>query len=333
MSISLRKSLAFGGFLATGILVMLYARRTRPPAPAPRPDPAQACADSLSAQQAYLAREPFGGEFVFEKYPAPPAPGSPPAPLDRNSSPMTREFTTRIREELDARGVNFAGRYSLVGVGMTGWGMNYWIVDRRNGRAVEFPFHATFLDFDARSSLIIMNHPDSIRSLLRENDGGCFFLNQENVTSLRPFYFDWKNDTLALLAPRNLTPPVNTFWLDYLSGIPDTVPRPLALFIRESRRGVIQALNRVPHEGYSGFMLIKAFPGIEPADFVGVSTRNGDYGVFEGRLQFTGNASLDAPAMTLEAMTLLLRNIGRRLSLPTSTEAEVSALVSEIAKL
>jgi hypothetical protein len=332
VKLSLRKSLALGGFLTAGVLVALYARRGQPPRVAlPRADQPRECADHLSTQAAYLDREPFAEDLVFERFPVPVFSGFRPAPLDPNSSRLTREFRTRLREELNAQGVNFAGHYSLVGVGMTGWGMNYWIVDRRNGRAVEFPFHATFLDFDPRSSLIIMNHRDSIVSLLRQQkEGGCFFLNQENAASLRPFYFNWGSDTLSRLAPQDLAPPVNSFWLDYLNDLPDTIPRPLAFFVRELRKGVIQALNRIPHEGYSGFMLIEAFPGIEPTDFTGVSTRNGDYGVSAGRLQFTGNASLDAPAMTLEGLTLLLKNIGRRLVLPASTEAEVAVLIAAI---
>ena len=326
-----RKLLALGVLLAGALFLLRFLRPGFVDSAAPQVDLAQQCAESLAAQAEYLEREPHVRDHFFARYPARPSPGLRLAPLDLNSTPLAREFQTRLRQELKSRGVNFAGHYSLVGVGMTGWGMNYWIVDRRSGRAWEFPFHATFLDFDPGSSLIIMNSRDSIRSLLnQQKDGGCFYLNQEQVTDLRPFYFEWKNDTLTKLAPRDLTPPVNAFWLDYLSGIPDSTSRPIAFFVRETRKGIIGTLNRVPHEGYNGFMLIQAFPGLEPADFTGVSTLNGDYGVYEGRLQFTGNASLDAPAMTLEGMVLLLRNVATRLSLSYSTEAEVAKLVEVI---
>jgi hypothetical protein len=317
--------------LSAGILA-LYARRRRPADAVSLAGPRTECLADLAAQAAYLDRESYFRDHVFARYPASTDPTLHPAPIDINSSPLTRAFKSRLREAVDSHGVNFAGHYSLVGVGMTGWGMNYWIVDRITGRAREFPFHASFLDFDVHSTLIIMNARDSIRSLLNENRvGGCFFLNQEKVSDLRPFYFQWRNDTLSLLAPEGHAPPVNSFWLDYLSDIPEGTPSPVARFVRETRKGVIRTLNQVPPEGYTGFMLIEAFRGIEPADFTGVSTRNGDYGVLEGRLQFTGNASLDAPAMTTEGMALLLRNIARRLSLPISTDAEVVALLEQIA--
>jgi hypothetical protein len=243
---------------------------------------------------------------------------------------LTREFQTRLGPELASRGINFAGHYTLVAVGMTGWGMNYWIVDRRNGRAREFPFRAAALEVDSLSSLIIMNPKDSIRALLTQGEEAGCFLNQEKVSDLRPFYFQWKDDTLSLLAPRELTPPVNDFWLDYRSEIPEGTPPSLARFVREMRKGIIRSINRVPAEGYNGFMIVEAFPGVTAGDFTGISTLNGDYGVRDGRLEFTGNASLDAPAMTLDGMALLLRNIARRLSMPASTESEVMALIERV---
>ena len=319
--------------LAAGIFLGLYFRGPRPADTSSLVEPGTECSNDLSAQAAYLERESYSRDITFAGYPAHPTHDLRPAPLDVNSSPYAREFKTRLGGELSSRGINFAGYYSVVRVGMTGWGMNYWIVDRRTGRAHEFPFHATFLDFDAKSTLIIVNPKDSIRGLLnQENGGGCFFLNQEKVSDLKPFYLQWKNDTLSLLAPPDRTPPVNTFWIDYLSGIPDSAPSPVAFFVRETRKGVIQTLKRVPHEGYNGFMLIEAFPGLDPADFAGISTRNGDYGVHQGKLQFTGNASLDAPAMTPEGMALLLRSIALRRSLPFATEADVTALVSVISR-
>jgi hypothetical protein len=88
--------------------------------------------------------------------------------------------------------------------------------------------------------------------------------------------------------------------------------------------------------GYSGFLYIKALPGLKPSDFEGVVAKSfsgesgGEYSVQEGQLLFTGHAASDSANIPAESMATLLINISRRLSLPISTEAEVDAIMERI---
>lgn len=178
------------------------------------------CSLAILNQIDYLNKEKFFEEFTFDRYKITDGLKTIPANLDINSDRSAKEFRTMIRSELTEKGVNFAGHYSIVSVGMTGWGMNYWIVDRNNGKAYAFPYMPTFLDFKKDSNLIVMNSKDSIFSSMRatsdyrDNCGntGTMYL---SYTDARPFYFLWQNDKLILLAPKTIDPPVNQFWNGY----------------------------------------------------------------------------------------------------------------------
>src|SRR5688572_15090772 len=200
---------------------------------------ADSCANALAAQALDLERDRQAAPRAFDAYPAPLVRLAKLADLDENSSRYAQTFRTKLRQALAQTGINFAGRYSIVAVGMTGWGNNYWVVDRRNGRAWEFPYHAAALEFRAESRLIVMNPRDSIAHMLETMGGGCAYLNQQQVSDLRPFYFSWNDDSLVQITPPESPPPVNTFWVDYLSGIPENTPVPEAHFIRLVRTRVI----------------------------------------------------------------------------------------------
>ena len=176
------------------------------------------CKAELKEQADYLKEEKFSAMYTFDKYKVPVETNLKPIDLDVTSSQSAKNFRTRIREELSLKGINFAGHYSLVGVGMTGAGVHYWIVDRTNGKAYELPYrpyHSDFIDFRKDSNLIILNPKESIRKLLNEQPvPGCYFLNQDKNTDLRPFYFEWKDNALVLLDPKDITPPVSDFWND-----------------------------------------------------------------------------------------------------------------------
>lgn len=133
----------------------------------------------------------------------------PPAPLDINSNKFAKRFRTRLREDLKKQGVNFAGSYSIVTVPMTGWGKNYFIIDRKNGKAYLFPYHAVKLDFKKDSNLILMNP----KSLIMQIDS-CLPLGQQTAHDLRSFYFLWKNNQLVLIGPKDKTPPPNEMWAE-----------------------------------------------------------------------------------------------------------------------
>lgn len=292
--------------------------------------PEEKCKTELALQQEYLRNEKYSEKYQFADYPADPPKDSQLLPFDPESSRYAQEFKTKLRESLAATDINFAKHYSVVSVGMTGWGNNYWIVDRRTGRAYEFPFYAQSLGFTADSRLIIMNSKEYIENLLAESEQDCYYLNQQKISDLRPFYFEWKDDKLSLLAPQDGEPPVNRFWIDYLSGISSSTPPYVAYFIRETRAKIVGDLKRVPNEGYDGFMLSQSFPGIVPEDFLGISTRYGDYRVENGRLYFFGNAPSDAAAIDAQGMEILLRNIAKRLAISIKNQEDVKKLIEKI---
>lgn len=277
-----------------------------------------------------MEKETYSAQYSFSNYPTKHKKKFTLRGLDVNSSLYSNEFRTRLREELAKTGVNFDGRYSMVAVGMTGWGSNYWIVDRQTGHAYEFPFHAIYLDFEKESNLVIMNPKDKIEELMAV-EHGCYYYNQEKVTHLRPFYFLWDSNRLKLLAPTDIAPTVNTFWIDYASDIPDGTPEYLAHFIREAKKRIISVLLKVPQsEGYHGFDLLKVFPGLQPEDFTGVQTPYGAFKVLNSALYFEGNAPFNAAALDMKGWERLLENVGRRMKVERMTKESVEEILRRL---
>ena len=177
------------------------------------------CERKSAAQKMALANDSLASSETFTKYPAQESLSGLPAPVDIQSNRYARAFRTRLREEVAAHGVNFAGAYSLVSVGMTGWGDNWYIVDRRTGKVTLFPYYAAFLDFRKDSDLIIMNARERIEQAMADHDGpDCFFLNQQEFSSLRPVYLLWRDGRLEKIGPRDVEPLRNTFWDDCLGA-------------------------------------------------------------------------------------------------------------------
>jgi hypothetical protein len=184
-------------------------------------DTTDSCIRKVISLVHYLDTETLSRIYTFERYPVSDTITGTPAPLDIKSSRSAREFRTNIRLELEAHGVNFAGKYSLVGVGMTGWGENRWIVDRTNGKAYEFPYWAERIEFRKNSNLVIL-HPKKIFLDFLQSTGdpgeACYYPQPTHAVlfaDLRPAYLLWRNNKLTVLAPE--TPPlvVNEFWKGY----------------------------------------------------------------------------------------------------------------------
>lgn len=179
------------------------------------------CSNALSKQSQYLETEILSEKYFFEKYPVNDVFIVQPVDLDINSEKSAREFRTMLRQELQEKGVNFAGHYSIVSVGMTGWGDNYWIIDRSNGKAYIFPYISYGLDFRKDSNLIIMDSKPLIQKALAEgkyyndlcSDWG-FGAQEVPYSDLRPFYFLWEDNRLKLLGPTSIKPPISRFWDD-----------------------------------------------------------------------------------------------------------------------
>lgn len=175
------------------------------------------CADAVATQDKYLENEKLSDTFTFEKYAISNVLTTTLANLDINSNPTARMFRTMIREDLEREGVNFAGHYTIAGVGLTGWGGNYWIVDRKNGKAFTFPYMPYLLDYRKDSNLLIMNSKPIIKEALAEAyqyNGPCSDIGGQGIlySDLRPFYFLWENNQLKLLGPTHIKPDINEYW-------------------------------------------------------------------------------------------------------------------------
>lgn len=147
-----------------------------------------------------LAQE--GGAPAFEAYPVAVWRGRV-APLDHHSHPLARVYRTRIREQLRAEGVNFAGHYTLASVGCgTGCSITA-IVEARSGKAYfpdalsgwtgivgdyEIPEGEEQRMFSAKSRLL--------RAVGRPNIGG---INEERHGPSGIYYYEWTNNRLRLV--------------------------------------------------------------------------------------------------------------------------------------
>ena len=134
------------------------------------------CFSAYEKQKEYLDNETLSKEFTFDKYKSIYSEPKILKELDLNFSKTAREFRTNIGFQLGDK-VDFDGKYTIVGVGMTGWDGPTWIVDRTNGKAYEFPYqHYYFsLDYKKDSNLIIINSKEKIKEMHDEQE--CFYLN------------------------------------------------------------------------------------------------------------------------------------------------------------
>lgn len=175
------------------------------------------CLKGVQAQLKYLDGETLYNEFTFEKYKTADFITGEPKDLDINSNKFAKEFRTMIRLRMEESGVNFAGHYSIVSVGLTGSGENYYIVDRSNGKAYTFPYRPANLEFNNNSNLILMNPKHRILELIKNaksSDDYCDPRPDWDYSDIgaRPFYLLWQDNKLQLLGPTNIKPPINKFW-------------------------------------------------------------------------------------------------------------------------
>lgn len=178
------------------------------------------CLEATQKQINYLKSEKLSEQFTFDKYKATDVLTGKLADLDVKNNKYASTYRTMLRDDLDKKGLNFAGHYSIVSVGMTGMGDSYYIVDRTNGKAYPFPYWAYTLDFEKDSNLIIMDSKERILGQMRDfisYSDNCAFALARNSTLVeqKPFYFLWENNELKLLGPADIKPPINGFWEAY----------------------------------------------------------------------------------------------------------------------
>jgi len=173
------------------------------------------CTGGIQNQKIYLQNETLADSETFEKYKTTSTLSSAPADLNVNSDKFAKKFRTNINLGLKNEGVNFAGTYTVVNVGMTGSGSNYYIIDRKNGNAYLFPYFTDYLEFRKDSNLLIMNPKNEILNIIngaKDESDLCWYENQQRFSYLWPFYFLWKDNQFILLGPHDIDPPLNRFW-------------------------------------------------------------------------------------------------------------------------
>ncbi|MDO8659273.1 MAG: hypothetical protein Q7K54_01600 [Candidatus Parcubacteria bacterium] len=175
------------------------------------------CVYKIIKQIEYFKNEKLSKLITFDKYKVSVFMGEL-KELDISSSDSARMFRTAIRYHLNDTDVNFAGHYTIVGVGMTGWGENYWIIDRKNGKAFEFPYQAEFIDFKKDSSLIIINPKDKILEFMKNSDNYHLDFCAEEIWlpkyyELRPSYVFWDDNKVKIIDnSKNIKPIISPFW-------------------------------------------------------------------------------------------------------------------------
>ncbi|MCB1215415.1 MAG: hypothetical protein KDK66_08065 [Deltaproteobacteria bacterium] len=168
------------------------------------------CFKELKAQQKSIKKDSLAKSENFEKYPVQKILKTPPLKINVKSNPFAKEFRTILHQEVKEKGINFAGRYSLVELAMTGWGKSHFIIDGKNGQVYLFPYYAVSLDFRKDSHLIVMNPKSFLKTIT-----SCLPMGQQEAYNLRSFYFLWKDNQLTLIGPKDISPPANQMWTEY----------------------------------------------------------------------------------------------------------------------
>jgi hypothetical protein len=178
------------------------------------PSPAYDCITAILKQRAYLQMETFADVETFDKYPAEVYTGVLQGLSPENDDQIMR-FKTIIEDQLKENGINFAGKYTIVTVAMTGWGTSYVLVDRTNGNAFTLRFKPIYIDSRKDSNLLIINSKSQIiDNLNNPNFDSCGSIGDGETfyCDARPFYFLMKDGYLDLIGPKDIFLPRDKFW-------------------------------------------------------------------------------------------------------------------------
>ena len=173
------------------------------------------CIDSALEQLRAYQDDPLAGT-TFNSYTVPVYTG-PLAMLNlKTSSKQVTNFKTAINNQLSSTGINFAGKYTLLSIGMTGWGLNYFLINRSTGKGIVVPYLIETVDTQKDSTLLKIN-PKS-KEMEQTNDPENQFCGptasnaqsaDEYSFQARPFYYIWDGTEFKSLGN---SAPVNTFW-------------------------------------------------------------------------------------------------------------------------
>lgn len=122
--------------------------------------------------------------------------------VDLRSHPLARKFRTRLREDMKAQGINFAGHYTFATVGCGAGCSISAIIDARTGR-VYFPkvlsgWTGIVGNFDRHEEYEQQTRTDSrlLRILGRPNIGRR---NEERYGPSGVYYYEWIDNRLRLI--------------------------------------------------------------------------------------------------------------------------------------
>lgn len=116
-----------------------------------------------------------------------------PAPVDFDSAPDARTFTTRITNGA-AEGPNFAGHYTVISWGCGTSCLSYAIVDAQSGAIISYGLGSQFgASYQLNSRLLILDPPDLAPT-------------QDIFPYVPPRYFELVNDALVPLPVPSSSP-------------------------------------------------------------------------------------------------------------------------------
>jgi hypothetical protein len=187
-----------------------------------KPSTEYECRTAILMQRAYLQTEVLSKTETFDKYKIENVYKGKLRAFNPESNDVLAEFVTTINNQIKNKGVDFAGKYTIFEVGMTGLGTSYGMIDRTNGNGYYFMFKPTFLSHVSTSTLLIGNSKNMIIDFANSmdnvtdmcssiGDGSNFY------TDARPFYLTMENDEIKYIGPDDAQPPMDLLWREYIT--------------------------------------------------------------------------------------------------------------------
>lgn len=129
---------------------------------------------------------------------------------------------------------------------------------------------------------------------------------------------------------------LNAYFYDRQTELAEPTNESSALAAYFEERMITRGIEDVgqPIEGFDANLLVMAYPGLEPEDFVGVAAFEGHYEVKNGEIAFLRDQetpmSSAARTVTEDGYAALLHNVAARLDVSIESKAAVDNLINAI---